>query len=223
MKFGAIVTDGRGKIGGHVASKNRSGAYLRTKTTPVNPQTTFQAAVRASFATFSQAWSALSATLILAWNNAVADWATTDIFGDLRNPTGKNLFLRLNQQAVQAGYSSFTAVPAKQEMVEGIITSSAINLTSGELTPVGFYEGSDARVVLFATPVLSAGTSFVKNKLRQIYSEVGINYDAAASYTAYVSRFGTPTAGDNIKLGVKYVLSNGQASPMQVVSLEVVA
>jgi len=45
MKFGAIVVDGRGKIGGHVASKNRGGAYLRTKVTPSNPQTGYQAAV----------------------------------------------------------------------------------------------------------------------------------------------------------------------------------
>ena len=28
MKWGALVVDGRGKIGGQVASKNRAGAYL---------------------------------------------------------------------------------------------------------------------------------------------------------------------------------------------------
>jgi hypothetical protein len=45
MKFGAIVTEGRGKIGGHVASKNKSGAYLRTKVTPVNRQSVAQSNV----------------------------------------------------------------------------------------------------------------------------------------------------------------------------------
>jgi len=32
--FGAIVVDGRGKLGGHVASKNRHGSYFRTKVSP---------------------------------------------------------------------------------------------------------------------------------------------------------------------------------------------
>ena len=34
-KFGAIIVAGSGKINGFVASKNRAGAYLRTKVTPV--------------------------------------------------------------------------------------------------------------------------------------------------------------------------------------------
>ena len=37
IKFGSEVVDGRGKIGGHVYSKNKGGAYKRTKVTPSNP------------------------------------------------------------------------------------------------------------------------------------------------------------------------------------------
>jgi len=36
--FGAIVVDGRGKLGGHVASKNRHGSYFRTKVSQANQQ-----------------------------------------------------------------------------------------------------------------------------------------------------------------------------------------
>ena len=46
IKWGALVVDGRGKLGGHVAAQNRGGSYLRTKVTPSNPQTTFQTGVR---------------------------------------------------------------------------------------------------------------------------------------------------------------------------------
>lgn len=42
IKFGMMMTDARGKLGGQVFSKNRSGSYVRTKVTPVNPQTTTQ-------------------------------------------------------------------------------------------------------------------------------------------------------------------------------------
>jgi len=59
IKWGAIVVDGRNKIGGHVASKNRAGAYLRTKVTPVNPNTGYQAGVRNTLSTLSSGWRAL--------------------------------------------------------------------------------------------------------------------------------------------------------------------
>jgi hypothetical protein len=48
--FGAIVVDGRGKIGGHVMSKNRAGAFMRTKVTPINRKSSFQTGVRSRLA-----------------------------------------------------------------------------------------------------------------------------------------------------------------------------
>ena len=224
IKWGALVTDGRGKIGGHVASKNRSGAYLRTKVTPVNPQTSAQSAVRSSFGAISQAWSGLTLVLILAWNGAVADWQTTDIFGDLKKPTGKNLFLRLNQQLVTSGQAQITAPPAKLEMVEGVADTPLFDLTNLELSLLNKYAGANANIVLYATPPMSQGTTFVKNKLRQIYSALGTGYSLTDAYSAYVAKFGTPSAGANVYVGVKYVLPNGQASPLQTIkaSVEVV-
>ena len=82
-KFGSIVVAGSGKIGGHVASRNRGGAYFRTKVTPVNPNTPAQAAVKSRLTTQAQAWRSLTAAQRAQWNAAVADFARTDIFGDL--------------------------------------------------------------------------------------------------------------------------------------------
>ena len=76
--WGALVVDGRRKIGGQVASKNRGGAYMRNKVTPVNPQTAAQTAIRNRLAGLSQAWRALTAAQRAAWNGAV---------GTLREPT----------------------------------------------------------------------------------------------------------------------------------------
>lgn len=223
IKWGMIVADGRGKLGGQVFSKNRSGAYIRTKVTPTNPQTSAQTIVRQSFAVFSQAWSALTATLIASWNGAVKDWATTDVFGDIKNPTGKNLFLRLNQSATQAGYPSFTAVPAKLEMVEGVITSVVVNTTLDEINSLGYYEGVDARLVVSATPPVSNGTSYVKNRLRQFYNCLSDEYTGGEAFGLYTARFGRPVVGQKIFFGFKYVLPNGQQSPVQIIQASIVA
>lgn len=215
IKFGMIVTDGRGKLGGQVFSKNRAGAYIRTKVTPTNPQTTAQTTARALFGAISQGWSALTSTIRNGWNSAVADWQKTDIFGDLKQPSGKALYQRLNNQAQASGYPAVTTAPARLEMVEGIVTG--VPISAGSLALTDAYAGADARVMVFATPVLSAGTTFVKNKLRQIYSPVADSYVTSEAYTAYVAKYGVPPTGANVYIGVKYVLPNGQASPMQVI------
>lgn len=222
IKFGMMMTDARGKLGGQVFSKNRGGAYVRTKVTPVNPQSVFQSAVRASFATFSQAWSGLTQELRDSWNGAVSSWATTDIFGDLRNPTGKNLFLRLNQLATQAGWASFTTVPVKAEVPEGIVASAIFNLADETLTLEGVSNALDVRIVLRATPPLSQGTSFVKNDLRDIYNDDAASYSSGAAFYFYTGRFGNPIVGNNIHIAVKYVLASGQSSPEQIVKASVI-
>lgn len=80
IKWGALVVDGRGKIGGQVASKNGAGAYMKNKVTPANPQTADQTSARALFGVISAGWSSLTAAQIAAWNGAVADWTSTNIF-----------------------------------------------------------------------------------------------------------------------------------------------
>ena len=221
IKFGMIVTDGRGKLGGQVFSKNRAGSYIRTKVTPVNPATTSQSAARSLFGSISQQWSGLSDTVRNGWNAAVSEWQKTDIFGDLKLPSGKALFQRLNNQAQSVGYAAVTSAPSKEEMVSGIITGALLSVTNFEITLTGAYSGAGARIVLYATPQLSDGTTFVKNKLRQIYTAVGNAYDVIDAYDAYVIKYPAPAVNSNVYLAVKYVLPNGQASPLQIIKATV--
>src|SRR5690606_4703877 len=116
-KFGALVVAGSGQINGFVASRNRAGAYFRTKVTPVNPQTASQNAVRQRLTGNAQAWRGLSEAQRASWNAAVSGFARTDIFGDLKNPSGFNLFVRINNNLEAAGQSPLTAAPVPSEVL----------------------------------------------------------------------------------------------------------
>jgi hypothetical protein len=170
-KFGAIVVAGRGKIGGHVASQNRAGAYFRTKVTPTNPQSASQTEVRNRFGGISSGWRALDPGQRAAWNAAVSDFARTDIFGDLRNPTGAQLYQRLNNNLLTCGEA---AIPDPPEVVAVDSFTSIVLLaeddTDAELFQVTFGEAveADHLVKVYATPPLSAGISFVKSEYRLI-------------------------------------------------------
>lgn len=212
IKFGMMMTDARGKLGGQVFSKNRGGSYIRTKVTPSNPRSIEQQAIRSLLSTFSQAWSALTASQRAGWNGAVANWSKTDIFGDIKNPSGKNLFVRLNTKATKAGYASMDVVPEKAEIPQNDCTGVLVDISSTAITLTDFTGVAGARVVVSATPPLTAGTSNAKNKFRQIYTAVSNAVVDEDLYSAYVDKFGNLTPGQNVQFGVELVLTNGQSS-----------
>jgi len=205
-KFGMIVTEGRGKIGGHVASRNRSGAYFRTKVSPVNPSTSAQVLARLVLSNFSTSWRTLSQAERDAWNAAVGDFASTDIFGDLRNPTGKNLYTKLNVNLVNIGAAPISTPP--------LLSDTAPHAASGLSIAVGASEfdlsftGSDAGFTLLieATDGLSAGIGFFKNRYRVIGTVAGNASSPADLWAEYVAKFGEPVAG--MKVAVRIVPIN---------------
>lgn len=221
IKWGALVVDGRGKLGGHVAAQNRGGSYLRTKVTPSNPQSTFQTGVRNLFGSISAGWSDLTADQRNAWNNAVDSWKKTNIFGDLKIPSGKALYQRLNQQAQVVGYPVLSLPPVKEDIPPSNVTAVAIDTTGETITATGLYNGTNATVQVFSSGVVSAGTNFVKNLMRMIGHSGGAAYSPTDVYDDYVARFGTPSSGEKIFIGFKVVLPTGQASPMQVIEASV--
>lgn len=211
IKFGAIVTDGRGKLGGHVLAKNRSGNYMRTKVTPVNPQTTFQQAQRAALGSLSSGWSGLNETQRQAWNGAVGSFQSTDIFGDLKSPTGKNLFTGLNRNLLNSGQSILNVPPNPEAVPNASITTAAYSLGGTSFAVVTAGTTTGAFIQVWATPPLSPGTSFVKNRLRLVETLAGgtnVTLDISAKYLA---RFGVPPQDANVYVGIRVINAGGEA------------
>lgn len=222
LKFGAIVTDGRGKIGGHVASKNRAGAYLRTKVTPSNPNTVAQAQARSILATLSQTWQTLTESQRSGWNDAVKEWGTTDIFGDIKNPSGINLFVKLNANLIGVGYPLLSDVPKKMEVPSVIITSAFFIIADDDVHfNLDSTNADGIRALVRATPTLSPGVSFVKSQFRVIGSEQVIG-NSLSIKNAYSTKFNVPLVGANVYANIQFVLPNGQKTTEQKVKLQIV-
>lgn len=219
-KFGAIVVDGRGKIGGHVASKNRAGSYFRTKVTPVNKQSEAQLRVRNRFTGISQRWRALQETEREAWNSAVSGFAQTDIFGDLRNPTGFNLFQRLNNNLVTVKSAQIDAPPLPSSVGEVVATEMAqgtgplsLSVTLAAAVPVG------TAIKVFATAPQSAGKSFVKSEYRLIGTFPAESGPSLDILTMYQRCFGeVAQAGQKVFVKVEAIntVTGQNGTPSQV-------
>ena len=214
-KFGSIVVDGRNKLGGHVYSKNRSGSYVRTKVTPVNPQSSAQQLVRGRFGAASQAWRGLSEANRQSWIDAAPDFPVFDIFGDSKQLSGSQLYNKLNLNLAQAGQSAIAAAPAPTSIdslismaLAGAAGTPALTITAGiAAVPTGM------TAIVFATPQYGPGRYFVKNRFRYLTTIAAAGSLSGASIlTPYNALFGTLVAATKISVSVFLVVNaTGQA------------
>jgi len=221
IKFGSIVVDARNKIGGHVASKNRFGSYIRTKVTPTNPRTSYQIQSRARLASLSSGFRSLTQSQIKAWNDAARLFQKTDVFGDLKTNTGLQLYVGLNYNLLLTGQSTINTPPMpKQTAVVYVQTLSilktpnTVRLTLSDDVPAGTI------MVVAATPALSAAKNFVRSELRIIGT-----YDATTSspvniYSEYADKYGELGAvGQKIFVEVWFIdIATGIPSGKQQIS-----
>lgn len=212
VKYSALMSAASGKLNGSVASKNRSGAYLRNKVTPVNPQTAAQNAVRSRLASFSQAWRGLTAAQRAAWDGAVNQFQKTNVFGDLVSPTGKNLYTRLNSNLDNIGESAISSPPLPAEVPEPIAGALTYDVGTGDAATFAFTNDSSAvTYALFATAPLSPGIGFFKNRYRQIGIYAGSGGSPIDFKADYIAKFGAPAEGQKIAVKlVPIVVATGQ-------------
>lgn len=189
--WGALVVDGRNKIGGHVASKNRAGAYLRTKVSPAQPASSYTAAVRSRLASISSAWRSLTEIQRKQWNDAVSSFKKTDIFGNVRHPSGFNLFQELNNNLVNAGVAQVTDPPLPA-VVDALTALSATAVSATGVVTLTYAPAiaADHVALIRATPALSPGKFFVKSELRQIKVAVTADASPLAITADYATKYG---------------------------------
>lgn len=212
IKFGMMMTDARGKLGGQVFSKNRGGAYVRTKVTPSNPRTLTQMESRSALGVTSSAWNGLTDSQRASWNSAVDEFKRTDIFGDLKTPSGKNLFVRLNKNLLGVGALIIDNAPVKVEIPAMNATAVTFDPGVGTVNFANFLSvPAGMHLQVSATPILSAGISYVKNKLRVIDIQNAGAITPATIGAAYLARFGTPDLGANVYFQIRLIADNGQA------------
>lgn len=209
VKYSALVSEMRNKLNGSVMSKNRYGNYIRNKVTPVNPQTSYQLEQRANLASLSAGWRELTQEQRDSWSNSAKDRPRTDIFGDSKVLTGQALYVSANLNLLAAGTATISSPGALGDVPLVAITDFSISLSGGtvdaaEITispatiPAGY------KLIVYATPGVSAGISFVKNRYRYLgvfTATVGV----VTITSAYVERFGVPSENNKVFVRVALV------------------
>lgn len=219
IKWSGIgIVDGRGKINGTVLSKNRGGAYARVKVTPSNPRSAAQMFVRSNLAFLAQKWKTLTQNQRDAWAGAVSDYTRTDVFGDVKTPTGYSLFMRINTSLRDASTNLFFNIPAPTVEIAGVESVNGVAGDPGNpgSISVSFDDSSTGNGYLLvdASPPLSQGVSTAGSKFKRIGNEEVLDFSTDFAMTDFASKYnavyGSIPDGKKIFVRVTVMMSNGQ-------------
>ena len=196
IKLGTLVTDIRGAVGGTIFSRNRGGAYARKNTSPTNPMTSDQTTVRATMANVSAEWRNLTSAQKNAWNAAAPNFPYLDKFGDSREYSGQQLFLKMNLMifALDPAATLTTSPPAPQSLTA--ISQATITLTNvaGVLTFTGTINSATVlpagqELVAYASAGKSAGVTAPSSAGQ--YKLLGSQVPGAGGTITFTTPYGT--------------------------------
>lgn len=121
-----------GKVGAVVASHNTGGQYVRARTTPTNPNTVFQQAIRNAVKSLATSWNAIFPSQRDAWAVYAANTTLRNRLGDTIKTSGIAQYIRSNASRLQAGLPRLDDAPTIYDL--GDVQSSPILFDTGTTT-----------------------------------------------------------------------------------------
>jgi hypothetical protein len=151
MKFlSSILSSASGSVAGSTYSRNASGAYIRNRSVPTNPNTLAQQAARASFGSASNVWRSLTAAQKQTFADQVSNYPYIDALGQSKTYTPSQLCMTVNNRVKQmvgisdidgSGFAAFPTIVSMPAPIPIIfpedaqctydISSNALNLGVG--------------------------------------------------------------------------------------------
>ena len=214
IKFGTIVTNASGKIGGHYFSNSLGGATLATLPRQrKNSSTTSQssastspynkAAISAALIYVVKSYKLLTAVQKQAWALAAPNFPTVNKLGVPNKPSGYHCYVHINYGYYSNSGTLLTAPPANQAGTTPqqftFIACSLISITINLAIAVP----ANYTAYLYATRSMSAG---IKPTLTQfsLFHTLGTGSVGNKNVTSeYINKFGYPIVGDTLWIAIK--------------------
>ena len=226
IKFSSVVSEARGSVGGTTYSRNRGGAYIRSRTTPVQPTSTLQSDAKAVFAAAVNSWTnVLTATERAGWDSYAAAVPYTDTFGSTRYYTGQQRYVQAYTAGVNAGLlatrfatapttltEAANVLPASITINQGASTADATAKIPAITTQSGAVAG-DIVIVNFGEQITKAVTYF-KGPYRYAAKSTFVSGSTYPLITVTNPYGYVVTAGNLIPYSARVLLADNRISPI---------
>lgn len=202
IRFGAVVSEARGSLSGTTFSRNKGGPYMRTRATPVNPQTSFQTQIREFMAVLADQWTTdLTAEDRFGWLVYGQSFPVKNKLGEDIVLSGIASYQRVNLPLLRAGLQRLVLAPTDRD-VNGFLTGSSVfDVGMVQVAEFSFTSSGGALgevVQIKATPPLSGGRTFIKDRLRLIFTSAADPLSPVDFLAAWLARFGNLPVLNNL-------------------------
>lgn len=205
---GAIVSEVRNKIAATVFTRNKYGASIRNRITPINRRSVGQTSNRQILASYSSGWRGLSQAQRDGWNSAAANFPQQDNLGNTIYLTGAQLYSRCNANIELIGGTPIVNAPSPTSFdvlaLTGLTMSAAggtVSLAFTPTVPAGY-----SLVIRGSAPVSAGKSFFGKSQFRFLQVAAAAATSPQALGTAYVGVFGAITSKAGQKVAVEAFL-----------------
>ena len=199
---GAIVSEVRNKIAATVFTKNRAGAAIRNRTTPINRRSASQSANRQVLSALAAQWRGLTQAQRNSWNSAAPNFPQQDSLGQTIFLTGEQLYIRCNANLLLIGQAQITNAPSPTSFAVLAFTSLTMDASAGSVdlafsptVPTGY------SLVVRATAPVSAGKDFVSKSAFRYLKTIAAGQTSPQDIASeYIAKFGAITNAEGLKV-----------------------
>lgn len=205
-KFGAVVTDVRGKLGGHVFQGNGFTTSLRTGYSGKGGIGSRNVIYNSLNKDIDSLWHGLSVTVQGQWRALAAQYPVQDDFGNQVILTGRN-FHRRNYTAF---FSSAQTGNIDPSLAIGDLPSSSLehvefNFAAEEIDVQFEFDRFSQAIIIYALPVSKFNLSIQAAKLPFIYGENDETPQDDLLWTAFFAKYPDFQENDPCQFGVVQV------------------
>lgn len=218
IKFGGGITEMRGSIAGNVFARNRYGAYVRSRTKPVNPNSTAQGLVRSAMSSVTEYWAhTLTGTQRIAWATYAAAVAMKNKLGETVYLSGFNHFVRGNATRSRLGLDIIAAGPTTLALPEKDTTIAITASVATQKVSIAFDNTqawateADSHLVLFVGQPQQATRNFFASPWKYAGKVAGVVAPAPTSPAAIDSPY-TLVLGQRIFAYAMIIRADGRVS-----------
>lgn len=208
VKYGALITEVKGSIGGQTFQSCRGGFILRNK--PISPKNRSfsQSSIRSVNAKNGSSWRGLSQAERDSWNAVAPSYPHTDKFGDPATLSGYELYMRANFYLALVGVTllSSGALPDALWSPASVSITSSVAASEMDLVWTGGNVGADMRALIRLSPPLSAGRSYRKSDLVIVLPITSGTSSPLDLWSEVIKRYGVaPVAGQRFFASMQVV------------------
>lgn len=202
VKYGVIITELKGKMGGTVFQAGNNSQIMRSK--GYRKGTSSEARQNANRQMVSQAqrWRTLSDSDRANWESNKASWVFYDKFGAPYTGSGYQVFVAYNTLLLSTGQSTTDTYDGTINWETIALGTVEYSLTTGIYIGWGSFTSQSQLVQLFMSAPGSQGKSTNNAKYRLIETENSSLVVKFSDTASYESLYGVPVLGSKIAVKV---------------------